>query len=609
MSSAHNPVRQLNELHKSYMEGKLDRRTLLARAATLGLTSYALTSYTRGILASAQEATPATVVLPGGFKSMTREEYKAQLAADYPFTSADTERPQGGLAILGDISSSNLTTVNPMFANNFPTQDIVFQIFEQVVGLYPKGGAVFVPQLADSYEIAEDGKTYTFHLNPNATFHDGTPATAHDLEFTCDTVKNEASGIQYTQSFNDTIGSYRAVDDHTFEVVTSDVMAQIVFFPNFFAPVIARHVWESVPVENWLSDPGSTGQDPSRVVGTGPFKFDSISESEGISTFVRNDSYYDVVPAVEKFIFQVWPDDTAVVEALKAEQLDVYVANVPPSDVESLQAEENLDVAIYDTYQVSWYGYNLDPNKTPLFQQKEVRQALIHGIDRQSIVDNILLGFATVAIGSQPVLSEAFAPESITNKYEYDPTKAGQLLDAAGWVVGSDGIREKDGTKLSFQITYGSGSASSDQTVAAFQDNWKAIGVDAQPNSVDFDTVMMPALTSSFDFQVIFLGFDWASPSGSQEAMFGTEYKGAGFNAMGYSNAQYDELSAQANRELDPEKRREILIQATNIANDDAPACTLWFAKRRIAYNVKVQNYVPTANGLLWSLPYIVVQG
>jgi len=251
----------------------------------------------------------------------------------------------------------------------------------------------------------------------------------------------------------------------------------------------------------------------------------------------------------------------------------------------------------------------LNPDRTPLFQQKEVRQALIHGIDRQSIVDNILLGFGQVAIGTQPVLSEAYAPESITNKYEFDQTKAGQLLDAAGWVVGSDGIREKDGTKLSFQITYGSGSASSDQIVAAFQDNWKAIGVDAQPNSVDFDTVMMPALTSSFDFEVIFLGFDWASPSGSQEAMFGTEYHGAGFNAMGYSNPQYDELAAAANRELDLEKRRQLLIQATNIANDDAPAAILWFAKRRIAYNVKIQNYVPTTNGLLWSLPYIVVQG
>jgi len=340
MSSSKNPVQQLNELHKSYMTGKLDRRALLARAGTLGLTSYALATYSSGILASAQEASPVTAVLPGGFKSMTREEYKAQLAGDYPFTAADASRPQGGLTIIGDIASSNLTTVNPMFANNFPTQDIVFQVFEQVTGLYPKGGAVFVPALADYYEIAEDGKTYTFHLNPNATFHDGTPVTANDLAFTCDVVKNPASGIQYTASFNDTIGTYRVVDDHTFEVVTVDVMAQIVFFPNFFAPVVPRHIWESIPVEQWQSDPGSTGQDPSRVVGSGPFKFESISESEGTASFVRNDNYYDVVPAIEKFIFQVWPDDTAVVEALRGEQLDIYLTSVPPTDVEGLQAKK-----------------------------------------------------------------------------------------------------------------------------------------------------------------------------------------------------------------------------------------------------------------------------
>lgn len=606
MSSANNPVLKLNELHKSFMAGKLDRRTLLLRASALGLTATALAAYTAGIEASAQEATPVTAVLPGGFKSMTREEYKAQLAQDYPFVSA-TDATMGGTVILGETASSNLTTVNPMFADNFPTQDINFLMFEQLVGLYPKGGATFVPALADSYEIAEDGKTYTFYLNPNATFHDGTPLTSADLVFSCDAVKNDATGTSYTAAFQDTIASYRAVDDNTFEVVATDVMAQIVFFPNFFNPVIPKHIWESVPVENWKTDPGSTGQDPTRVVGSGPFKFEAISESEGTATLVRNDNYYDDVPNIETLIFQTWPDETAIVEALRAEQVDTYLASVPPADVESIQSEEALEVELYDTYQFSWYGYNLDPVKTPLFQDVAVRRALITAINRPSMIENIQLGYATIARGTQPVLSEAYAPESINNPYDYDPVAAAALLDEAGWVVGADGIREKDGVKLSFQITYGSGSATSDQIVASIQDDWKAIGVDGKPNSVDFDTVMVPALTETFDFEVILLGFDWASPSGDQSGMFGTASYGGGFNAMKYSNPEYDALNDQANRELDPEKRRELLIQATNIVNDDAPVCVLWFRKNRIAYNARMQNFTPTVNGLLWSLPYVIV--
>ena len=195
-----NPVLELNELHRQFMEGKLDRRALMLRASTLGLSAFALVAYKAALPASAQEAsaTPVAAVLPGGYKSMTREEYKAMLAADYPFT-APGQGAQGGTVILGDTSTANLTTVNPVFADNFPTQDVVFLMFEQMVGLYPKGGAIFTPALADYYEIAEDGKTYTFHMNANATFHDGTPLTAADVAFTCDAVANDAKKKEYNK--------------------------------------------------------------------------------------------------------------------------------------------------------------------------------------------------------------------------------------------------------------------------------------------------------------------------------------------------------------------------------------------------------------------------
>jgi len=599
---ANNPVHQLNELHKSFISGEIDRRTLLVRAGGLGLSAYALNMFTRGISAGAQDATPAST---GGYKSKTREEWQSMVAQEYPFTSKDAQPAQGGTVILGDTSTANLTTVNPLFADNFPTQDIVFQAFEQLTSLNPQGGAEFGPALCDSFEIADDGKTYTFHLNPNAKFHNGDPLTADDIVFTCDLVANDATGTSYTSSFKNTVASYRSIDEHTLEVVATDVMSQIVFFPNFFHPVISKKIWEGVDPASMKTDPGSTGQDPSRVVGSGPFKFDSINEGEGTATFVKNADYYDKVPNIDKFIFQTWPDETAIVEALRTNALDAYMESVPPSDVADLQAEDNLDVALYDTYQVAWYGYNLDPAHTTLFQDKAVRQALIIGLDRQSIVTNIYLDYSVVAKGTQPLLSEAYAPDEITVDYTYNPDKAKQMLDAAGWAAGSDGIRAKDGQKLSFQITYASGSATSDQAVAAIQDNWKAIGVDGQPNAVDFDTVMVPALTESFDYEVILLGFDWASPSGDQTAMFGTASYGGGFNAMKYSNPQYDDLMAQANKELDIEKRRELLVQATNIVTEDAPVCILWFRKDRIGYNVRLKNFTPTANGLLWSLPFV----
>lgn len=598
-----NPVMQLNDLYLKFTQGEIDRRTLLARAGTLGLSAWTLQAFANGV--SAQDASPEAgeVVLPGGFTSMTREEYKARLAEDYPFTAE--ELTKGGTVIFGVSQSSNLTTLNPMYANNFPTQDFVLMVFEGLWGLYPKGGGDIVPGLADSYEIAEDGLTYTFHLNPDATWHDGNPVTSADVVFSLDAQANEAVGSQYTGQFVNTVASWSAIDDHTVQLVATDIMAQLVFYSNAFMPIIPKHIWEGVPVENWQTDPGSTGQDPSRVIGSGPFKFEGISEAEGTATFIPNENYYDDVPVMERLIFQTWPDDVAVTEALRAGDIDIYDSPTP-TDVPGLQEEEHLEVVLYDSYLFSWLGFNLDPEKTPLFQDRAVRQALLYALDRETMLQAIYLGFGEVANGPQPKLSEAYAPDEMNTVYTYDPELAASMLDEAGWVVGSDGIREKDGVKLSFENMYGSASVN-DQMAAALQDQWKAVGVDAVPNPVDFDTVLVPALVENFDFQMCMLAFDWASPNGDQSAMFGTEMKGAGFNAMGYSNPEYDALIVEANRELDPVKRRELLVQASNIVNDDLPVIVLWYRDGRIAYNTRLQNFVPTANGRFWSIPYVVV--
>jgi ABC-type transport system substrate-binding protein len=155
---------------------------------------------------------------------------------------------------------------------------------------------------------------------------------------------------------------------------------------------------------------------------------------------------------------------------------------------------------------------------------------------------------------------------------------------------------------------YGSGSATSDQIAAAMQEYWRAVGVEATPNPVDFDTVLVPALVENFNFDVCFLGFNWDATD-DQKAMFGTDYYGAGFNAMRYSNPPLDELFARADREIDPEARRELLIEAANIVNEDLPVGVLWFRKSRAAYNKRMHNYVPNElAGYLWSIPWVWVE-
>ena len=324
---------ELNSLYRDFMDGKIDRRALLLRAGSLGATAAGLAAFAKVTPASAQDATPeaSPMASPVGgatpaasyppFKSMNREEYKAALKAWWK----DYEEPkkQGGTYIYGDLGTNNLTGFNLVVTSSDPTLTFVQAVQEFLVGSSPIDGA-FVPALADYYEIAGDGKTYTFHLNQKATWHDGKPVTADDVVFTFDAINDDATGCSYTSGFKQVVGSYSKTDDHTVEVVAKDVIAPIVFLGLIYSAVVPKHVWESVPHDKWLTDPGSTGEDPSRVIGSGPFKFDNTNAAEGTTTFVKNPDYYDDVAVIDKVIFQTWPDDTALVEALRTGTVDLY---------------------------------------------------------------------------------------------------------------------------------------------------------------------------------------------------------------------------------------------------------------------------------------------
>jgi peptide/nickel transport system substrate-binding protein len=604
---------QINDLYLQFCDGLISRRDLAKKVAALGVSAASVQMFMRGVPASAQDATPgpSPVGSPQTFEPFTsikRDEWKQTLMNWWAEQDPPYEDPknQGGQVIMGDLASSFIAPTNMILASDSPTLPVLGLVYETLVGSSPIDGA-YVPGLADYWEIAEDGRTYTFHINPNVVWHDGTPMTSADVVFSMDAQSNKDTGSAYTASFVAFVESYEAVDDHTVKVVAKDVFAQPVFHGNSYCPIVAKHIWENVEFKNWASDPGSTGEDLSRVVGTGPYKMTLYDASSSRVEFAPFADYWDQKSVIDQFVFAGALDETAAIEQLRAGDFDFY-ENVPAADVESLKQEPNLNVAIYPTYSFTWWGYNLDPAVTPLFQDVKVRQALLYAVDRKTMVDTLLLGFGEVANGTQPTLSPAYAPDRIDTVYNYDPDRAKQLLADAGWTdTDGDGIVDKDGQKMSFQVMYGSGSAATDQVVAAIQDYWKAVGVDGQPNPVDFNKVLVPALTDNFKFDVCLLGFQW-DPTGDQSAMFTTEAHGAGFNAMKYSNKDVDKLYAEAARELDPQKFVDLIIKATNIINDDLPVAVLWFRSDRTGYNKRMHNFVPNApGGLLWSIPYVWV--
>jgi peptide/nickel transport system substrate-binding protein len=573
----------------------IDRRRLLIGAGALGLSG----ALARSGAAWAQDASPAAGSPAAGtggktIKSLTRDEFNAELVKDLGFS----EGKNGGTFI--DSYTADIQTVMPFLAEEAASLNVVQLMFDSLIGGDPRTGEPAPNGLADSWEIAPDGVTYTFALNQDAKFHDGQPVTAADVQFSFDALADPDTGSVYTGAFNDAVKSWKALDDHTFQIVAKQPYFDFLY--NLTAFIIPKHIWEKVPRKDWKSDPGATGQDPTRVVGSGPFKFKEWKAGESV-TLERNPDYYDKVPSIDEYVLRIWPDQTAVVNALLNGEIDA--ASLEAADVAGVEGQPGIKVDTISTRNFTYLEFNLDPKVTTLFQDQKVRQALMYALDRQSIVDNILLGYAEVAQGTQPVISYAYAPDKIKTKYTYDPDKAKQLLAEAGWKdTDGDGVVDKDGTAMKFEYLYPSGSPTSDQLAAYIQDAWKAVGVAITPRSLEFPA-MIEATTTTPTFQVAAYGFQWDATF-IQDAMFGCNQYQVGFNDMKYCNPAEDKLNAEAKLTFDEAKRRDLLIDASNIINEDLPVLVLDFGKGIFAYADHLQNYKPSTWGV--SLPYVWIQ-
>jgi peptide/nickel transport system substrate-binding protein len=533
----------------------------------------------------AQEATPTGVT--ESMRTLTREEFEAQIVEDLGFTEAATP---GGTFL--DSSIGDIQSLHPLLVDEFTSVKVANLLFESLIGSDVRNGQPAPTGLADSWEIAPNGVTYTFHLNTNATWHDGVDVTAEDVQFSFDAMADPATGSAYSGAFLDATESWRVIDDDTFQVVAQKPLSTFLFdlVPVFIIP---QHIWGSVPHADWSTDPGATGSDPLRVIGSGAFKFQEWRQGESV-TAVRNDVYHGKVPYIDTYVLRIWPDQTSLVNALLNGEIDAAV--LEPTDVQTVQDTTSLNVATFPTPDFTFYLTNLDPQKSTLFLDQRVRQALLSALDRESIVRDIVLGQGQVAQGTQPVISYAYAPDQLTTTYDFDPAHAEALLSEAGWSdTNGDGIVDKSGQPFSFELVYRSGSPTVEQLVAYMQDAWRDVGVELIPRALEFPA-LVETISGDHSFDMALISFSWDA-SFIQEAMFACDQYEGGFNVVKYCNEQVDAIFDEAERTFELEARRALLIQATNLINDDLPVAVLYFGTTSVGYSDRLQNFKPSAWG------------
>ncbi len=593
---------RIDELVSKFRNGELSRRGFIRQATALGISAGAA-----GMLAgsvAAQDATPeagAEAASPAAGEVVSiapigRQEFYDLLWEEFPLEEPQTE---GGQVIYAQ--TTDIDTMNLLISSDVYSGEVAGLVYEYLVATNPVDGS-FVPGLADTWDIGEDGLTYTFKISPDATWQDGTPVTADDVAFSFDITLAEDTLSPRRGSVDLMLDSYNVVDDKTIELVAKDRFATFLENTVALVAIMPKHIWEGVPAADWGTDPGSTGQDASRVVGSGPFKFVEWVQEDHV-TLEKNPDYWDTnfVANIDTFTYRVIPEAASATQALLTGEIDF--TEISFAEAPELSENPDLNLAVYDTTGVNWYSANQDPSKTELFVDPKVRQAMMYALDRKLLAEQVYNGYAIQADGTQPVLSIAYRPEAINTIYNFDVDKANSLMDEAGWVdEDGDGVREKDGVKFEFECLYSEGVATYEQQLPYMQQAWAEIGINMKPTAVPF-TALLDG-TDTGDYEMAVYGFSW-SIDGGQIDMFGCDFlPPQGFNSMRYCNPEYDELAQAANKELDPEKRTQMLIEASNIVNDEQAAGYIVFRQEINGSRKTLHNYLPNGYSHLWGVSF-----
>ncbi|NGZ76596.1 ABC transporter substrate-binding protein [Saccharibacillus alkalitolerans] len=485
--------------------------------------------------------------------------------------------------IIGTVAPQGV--FNPLFhqtAYDFAIDDNLFSSLIKV-----KADGTYENDMADKIDISDDNKTYTFHIRDDAKFSDGTPVTANDYLFTMKLYMdasydgqsdplswNVVGANEYNKGTAKDISGIKVVDDKTVEITVSDYDAMTQVNLGAVAPLPEAYYGKGYK----QGDLTSVKQLNAKPVGSGPYKLKSYSAGQEVD-LVANEHYYGGVAKIPNVIFKVTTDTTNMA-MLQSGETDLDNVTVNEDNVEELKSMGFLDVNVLKN---NGYGYVAMNNKNPLFSDVKVRQALTYGLNRAEVVEAAYGPYAEVINIPQSDVSWAYTADKI-NTYDYNPDEAKKLLDEAGWTVGSDGIREKDGKKFEINFSATADNPVVDALIPIMTENYQELGIKLVTETLDFNAIMEKK--DRGDYDMFFAA--WGLTPDPDTTVYITD---GAQNNSGYSNPKVDELYAKGKKELDLDKRKEIYAEAYQQINADAPEILMYQRTNMLAINGRLDGW------------------
>jgi peptide/nickel transport system substrate-binding protein len=495
----------------------------------------------------------------------------------------------GDALVAGSIGEPS--TLIPLLASDVPSREVAGQIYSGLVR-YDKN-LKLEGELAESWDISRDGLTITFHLRKGVKWHDGQPFTAHDVLFTYLVTIDPKTPTAYAEDFKQ-VKKAEAPDPFTFRVTYSKPFAPAL--ESWGVAILPAHLLEGKDI--------TKSELARKPVGTGPYRFKEWLPGQKL-VLAANLDYFEGRPYVGGYVYRIIPDSSTMYMELKAGGLDMMgLSPVQYQRQTSGKAfQSRFNKYRYPASAYTYLGYNL---RHPLFRDRRVRQAITTAINKDEIIQGVLLGMGQIAHGPYKPGTWPYNPK--VKDFNYNPDLARRMLAEAGWrESNSDGILMKEGKPFSFTILTNQGNDLRLKTALIIQQRLKVVGIDVKIRVIEWASFLKNYIDKG-DFEALIMGWSMGQDPDLFDVWHSSKTGPRELNFIGYKNPEVDRLIEAGRSTFALDERRRCYFRIQEILAEDQPYTFLYVPDALPVVNARFRGIEAAPAGIMhnfikWYVP------